>query len=88
MYREPGKVDQYVVDDRPIIKRVFKLPAFPKLPVWVPGVAALILSPIACGFAWEHTHGGICVGLLTSLSILGCIGGIHAVVKADDKADK
>lgn len=83
MYREQGKKDTYVVDDRPIIKRVIKLPAFPKLPVWLPGVTALIFSPIACGFAWENTHGGICVGLLVSLGIVGTIGVIHAVVKAD-----
>lgn len=81
MYREPGKTDQYIIDQRPIIKREIHLPKI-NTPVWFPGAVCFVFSPVLCGLAWTFLSGGICAGVFTSFIFLGIAGVVHAAAAA------
>lgn len=86
-YRDPGEKDTYIIDERPIIKRVIQMPKFPK---WIPGVTVAAITPVIAGYFIDkyEIHTQVCeahdtalsASIFTSASIIVVAALMHSVI--------
>ncbi len=85
-YRDSGKKDTYIIDERPIVKREIKFPklSFPKLnvPGWIPWMVLFVLSPMSCGAVATYTSANyFSGGLMVSIFLFACLCAVQAFSK-------
>lgn len=79
MYREPGAKDVYVIDERPIIKREFKMPEMLER---TKGIILAATAPVVSGlvFTFFPSYLALDIGVAVGCAVLSIYGIAKAIV--------